>query len=173
MSDRAGKLLRWHMIASSEELMEIKNYEEGRNEGGDFKTRLLSEHSSFGNELRAYCKDVSHRLATRSSLWGGRVFYFSTLYIGYSRLRPRAWIIAISHHRYSESLGLRRFPNFSRRCGRLVHMPMSGCALLLVSHRDTHDDERHHSEQGEPRHDHSPCHLHCPHLLPIVSLICF
>jgi hypothetical protein len=68
-------------------------------------------------------------------------------------------------------LYLRCLPDFSRRRCRLIRMPNRRVALLFICHRDTHDDQRHHPEQRKTRHDDSPCHLHRPHLLPVMSLI--
>jgi hypothetical protein len=68
-------------------------------------------------------------------------------------------------------LSLRCLPDFSCRRCRLIRMPNRRVALLFICHRDAHDDQRHHPEQSKTRHDDSPCHFHCPHLLPVMSLI--
>jgi hypothetical protein len=84
---------------------------------------------------------------------------------------PGQIIAIITSPRPDLLLYLRCLPNFSRRRCRLIRMPNRRVALLFICHRDTHDDQRHHPEQSETRHDDSPCHLHCPHLLAVMSLI--
>ena len=83
------------------------------------------------------------------------------------------WIIAIITSPRPDALlvYLRCLPDFSRRRCRLIRMPNRRVALLFICHRDTHDDQRHHPEQRKTGHDDSPCHLHRPHLLPVMSLI--